>query len=369
MNKKNDLFLLTTLLTHDIGDQNIDFLNIVSIANRQYLTAALFWSLYKHGFFSKSRDKELHAYLYEIFQINAQRNRLIIEQIKEIVSLLNHEGIEPLLLKGSAALVENDFEHIGIRFLSDIDLMVNKEDIDRAYRLLQDAGYSEAKIANIRATYHHMPPVQKSDRPVIVELHKRVSGGHSKIEYIPFNSETSMRCTHSDFSGAWVLKPTYRLYHAFLHTEIDDKNYMLRRLDLRHLHDFCVLANKYADKIEWDKLDALVRSRKLQKHFNAYLYQAKVFFSLDTPLTVETKEVKKHLEGVLKSFEMEGSVRGEFYPLMQKLQVWYHPETLKDRYNYQSMWLYPYYLIIQIIDQLTRYVFCKGCLKEIISKW
>jgi len=370
--KKKDLYKFVDFLSHakfKYHEEDIDFLNLVEIANHEYLTSAFFHQLDKNDFFKTNSDEELSAYLYEIFTINTNRNIQIVEQLKEIVSILSSAGIEPLLLKGSASLVENDYEHIGIRFLSDIDFMVHPEQIEKAYTLLINAGYKKVDADFIvHDTYHHLWPIEKEGMPVMVELHRRVMGGNSGIEYIPFSAETSYKSNNPYFLNVWVLNPTFKLYHAFLHTELDDNNYKLKHLDLRHLYDFTVLTEKYYGKVEWDELDRLVRSLGLINNFQAYLYMAKVLFSLTTPLTVDNKKVRSDYKKILKSFELRGTVREDFYPLFPKLQRLYSKQKLKDIYHYKKNIYYPYYVLKHILHQLKTYVFCEGCFKKVMFK-
>jgi len=370
---KNDLYKFVNFLSHDKSinhEKNTDFLKLVEIANHEYLTSAFFYQLDKNDFFKTNSDEELFTYLYEIFTLNTNRNNQIVEQLKEIVSVLNSASIELLLLKGSASLVENDYEHIGIRFLSDIDLMVHPEQIEKAYELLINAGYKKVDADfTVHDTYHHLWPIEKEGMPVMVELHRRVMGGNSGIEYIPFSTETSYKSNNPYFLNVWVLNPTYKLYHAFLHTELDDNNYILKHLDLRHLYDFTILTNKYYDKIDWNELDRSVKSLGLANNFQAYLYMGKELFGLTTPLTVDNKKVRSDYEKVLKSFELRGTVRGGFYPLLPKLQKLYAKQRLKDIYHYDNNIYHKYYVLKHIMHQLKTYIFCEGCFKKILSMW
>lgn len=353
-----------------IHSDSIDWLSIVEIANQEFLTPVLCYQLNKNDFFVTNNDEKLFTYLNEIFTINTNRNIQIVEQLKDIVSILNSSDIEPLLLKGSASLVENDYEHIGIRFLSDIDLMVSSKELEKAYRLLIKSGYKKID-ANfiVLENHHHLWPLEKEGMPVMVELHRRVMGGNSGIEYIPFSTTTSLKSYNPYFSNTWVFNPTYKLYHAFFHTEVDDNNYMLKHLDLRHLYDFTVLTKKYLEEIDWDHLEQLVISRDIQNSFKVYLYMVKELFGLTTPLTVDNKRVRKDYNKVLKSFELQGTIRGDFYPLFPKLKKLYGNQKLKNTYHYHNDIYYIYYVLKHLIHQFKTYVFCNGCLKRIISKW
>jgi len=370
--KKEDLYLLTDCLSNEKSvsyEPNINFLNLVEIANHEFLTSAFFYQLNKNNFFKKNDDEELFLYLSEIFRLNTVRNTQILEQLKEIVALFNSANIECLLLKGCASLVENDYEHIGIRFLSDIDIMVHPEQIEEAYELLINAGYrkTDADIF-LPDSHHHLWPIAKDNMPVVVELHHRVMGGNSRMEHIPFSKETSYKSNNPEFLNTWILNPTYKLYHTFLHTEFNDNNYNLKRLDLRHVYDFTVLTKKYYDQVHWKQLNQLVKSLRLVNNFTAYLYICKKLFCLKTPLTVENKKVHSDYKKIITSFELRGTRRGNLYPLFPKLKGLYSKQRLKRIYHYKTDVYYPYYLLKHFIYQLKTYVFCKDCSKKFTSK-
>jgi len=349
--------------------KNIDYLKVVSIANTEFLTSALYYEMKKHKLFDTIEDEDLYDFLHEIFLLNTKRNKQILHQLEEIISILNFVNIEPLLLKGIASLVEKDYEHIGIRYLSDIDLMVHSEDIEKAYEVLMDAGYKKANVDMvIHESYHHLWPLEKDGMPVIVELHRRAMGGYSTFEYIPFSTNTSYRIDDADFSNTWVFNPTYKLYHTFFHSEVDDNNYKFKNLDLRHLYDFTVLVNKYYNKVDWAELDRLIRSLRLTNNFQSYLYMAKMFFCLTTPLTVDTKRVRNDYKKILKSFRLRDTIRSELYPLFPQLERRFSRKKMKEIYNYNNDLYYVFYVLKQVWYKLKTHLFCKGCLKYFIVR-
>ncbi len=367
----DDLMILTLLLTDKrLENKKIDYLKVVSIANTEFLTSALYYEMKKHKLFDTIEDEELHAFLHEIFVLNTKRNEQILHQLEEIVLILNSSSIEPLLLKGIASLVEKDYQHIGIRYLSDIDLMVHPEEIEKAYAALIDAGYKKADSPMFaHESYHHLWPLEKDGMPVILELHRRAMGGYSTLKSIPFSTNTSYKSDNVKFSNTWVFNPTHKLYHTFFHSEVDDDNYNFKNLDLRHLYDFAVLSKKYYNEVDWTELDRLIRLHGLENNFQSYLYMSKRLFGLTTPLTVDTKRVRSDYKKILKSFELQGTFRGRFYPLFPKLQIRFSRKRMQEIYHHNNDFYYIFYVLKQVGYKLKTYFFCKGCLKDFRAKW
>lgn len=77
------------------------------------------------------------------YSILAKNYPLQIE-LKKVISSLNEAQIPVIVLKG-AALLETVYKNIGWRpILSDVDLLVKKEDMLRVKSILQEAGYQKA---------------------------------------------------------------------------------------------------------------------------------------------------------------------------------------------------------------------------------
>jgi hypothetical protein len=101
----------------------------------------------------------------------AQKIRLLYNTLK-IIKLLLENNIQAITLKGFS-LAEDLYGDIAARPFADIDLLVKKQDIIKAGRLLLSIGYKEStpyweKIAI--GTFHNSPPFLSNKRP-IVDLH------------------------------------------------------------------------------------------------------------------------------------------------------------------------------------------------------
>lgn len=91
--------------------------------------------------------------------------------LQMILSLMESEGIRCLVLKG-AALSHTVYPEISLRPMRDIDLLLAKKDVYRAYDLLKKENYSESDEL-LPEGYHHLPPLFKDvdGLKVCIELH------------------------------------------------------------------------------------------------------------------------------------------------------------------------------------------------------
>ena len=76
-----------------------------------------------------------------IYYTNARRNAFIYEETKKVLGVLAAEKIKTITLKGFF-LAENIYQNIALRPMSDIDILIKKEDVTRAMQILNSLGYS-----------------------------------------------------------------------------------------------------------------------------------------------------------------------------------------------------------------------------------
>ena len=341
---------------------------IIRFANGEYLIPALCGELHDKNLFDLLEDEILKQYLQEMYALNTIRNKQLYTQLKEISELFEAQGIQALFLKGAAVLSEKDYRDIPRRFMLDLDIMVRPEQLNDAISALFSIGYKDAPSSEIPALHHHLPGLYKQDMPAQVEIHRRIIG--TAIEYIPFNMETCRHSLNPDFSYHYILQPTYRLYHAFLHTEIAELGYFNKTISLRHLYDFTVLATFYKNEIDWNLLETLIRRWKQNREFEAYLYMAKSLLAFSTPLTKEsrkgTKEFERRFRNMTEQITLWKRAR-DIFPAFFGL---YHYSRMVRLYGVNSFSSYVYVSIMHIRYQMQKYLFSpERLIKMIKALW
>ncbi len=161
-------------IKQEILSDTINWLGVVEIANTNFLTAALYYSLLDKDLLIVIDDKELLNYLEQIYTINLKRNQKIIEQSKEIADILSKKDIKPVFLKGTASLLQNDYKDVGMRFLSDIDLCIDEFSLHEASELLIDTGYIAGDEKSLSPNWMHLPAMYHEKWDMVIELHRYV---------------------------------------------------------------------------------------------------------------------------------------------------------------------------------------------------
>ncbi len=313
--KLESLFIISEIISphsdrekikQNILSDSIDWLSVVEIANTHFLTASLYYSLLDKDLLSFIEDEELLSYLEQIYIINLDRNQKIIEQSKEISDILLEKDIKPVFLKGAASLLQNDYEDAGMRFLSDIDFCVSESDYVTAREQLLSSGY----IPNIDAAgidvelHHHWWPMCHPKWDVVNELHRSILT-FPYSDYIDCGVDNCQdSAKHNNMA---VLLPTFRLMHAFLHSDIADRNYELKKIDLRQLYEISRIVDTYDSQIDWVYIEAFLKRHKMWDKFYCRLSLIDELFKVHASILIQNKKCKINLKILYMFFKYQNT--------------------------------------------------------------
>jgi hypothetical protein len=118
--------------------------------------------------------------LKQSYYRSLSRNMMLYDHFRNVINAISTEGIEVIALKG-IYLAEAVYNDIGLRQMTDIDLLVKKEDAEKCRNILMVIGYADTSLdvseRMKELVYHkHLPPLVKDG--VSVELHT-----HIHVEY------------------------------------------------------------------------------------------------------------------------------------------------------------------------------------------
>ena len=247
-------------LRADLGGSGINWEGVVELASRELVTPTLHQTLRDKGLLA-ALPGEVRDYLEVVHGLNAERNRRIADQMVEITAALNRAGVEPALLKGIAHLFAGLHGDPAARIIGDIDLLVSREQIDRAAAALEGIGYRAAGIEDMSYTeHHHRPPLMQTDAVALVELHTEplfpaFGGLMSAQDVIGAARPLAIAGQH-----AWLPSTTHQIVLNIAHTQLSDRHYWSGQVSLRALIDLVrLLAQSDAASVWPDVLDAFVR--------------------------------------------------------------------------------------------------------------
>jgi len=271
----------------------LEWQQVLRLANQHLLAPALYLSLRNNGLL-ESIDAKLSEFLHEVYEHNATRNEQLVKQMQEVAELLNHQGIQPVLLKGVGALVEDLFGDIGSRGMLDIDILVAEDEVHRAYESLIAAGFYST-YENQSEAPQHLPRLFQKNMPAGLELHDKLQ--HEMFAQTLSTSSViaqSRPCQPWGDQGAIVrlMCSEHQVIHNFLHSQVGHQNHDCFRLDLRQMFHFSALALKYKHDLDWMAVEAAMETSGHQHKYA--IYQASVA-SLFEDSQASTKNDSRYL--------------------------------------------------------------------------
>jgi len=192
------------------------------------------------------------------------RNMKRFGRLKEVLQAFSLEEIPVIALKG-AVLANLVYPHMGLRPMSDVDLLVHEEHLGKAEHLLHSLGCHENETNHSREWYrnhhHHLVPYVSRDGSLIIEVHRQLIPLEAPIT-IP-NHDLWKRSNVADIVGksCRVLSPEDLLIHLSLHLAVD--SYIGK---LRTLYDLKETIKHYEAEIDWDTLLKLAKEYKISKY-------------------------------------------------------------------------------------------------------
>ncbi len=217
-----------------------------SLANAHGVAALVYHNLEKYKLL-KFMPEEVAAFLRNALMMNLRRNEFHSEIIREVVTLLNREKIQLVLLKGMA-LELDVYGNEGIRQMSDVDILIERDQCIKARNILIANGFVSLPVKSIIHKLilgnlgKHLPSLKK--KGTYVEIHHELFG-NSKNELTRMLSEKSYEI---ELKSEKVFIPPPQIFFLYLvrHLWLHERN---NESQLRLYTDLVVLVEKYSDKI------------------------------------------------------------------------------------------------------------------------
>ena len=279
---KNKKFLLSDIPTSY-------YKNTEKLSDKYLMQSFIIDSL-KEENSQQSDAKILINKLHQKNKINVMKKLINVNQIEIISKTFLSENINHCFLKGSAIAYCLNSEYAKNRFSRDIDVLVEKKDIEKAYVLLKGLGYKyKDKLVADNAKFHnhrHHIPALVNEIGAIVEIHSRITKkehydicpltNHSLKNKIKFCSGDKEIHIYNKESMI-----VHLLYHAALHHRYNFgplfiydiqailKSNAINKSQLKHLLNACHLEQEFDSLISFlNSKDNDVYLKKLHEHIS-----------------------------------------------------------------------------------------------------
>jgi len=220
--------------------------HLASLSNEHGIAALTCHNLEKLGFLKLLPDKIVSA-LRNALMVSLGRNAFHAKTISEVLRILNEENIKTVFLKG-LALELSVYGNSGLRQMTDVDILLERNNCLRARKILISHGYRSLPVKSV---FHkliildagkHLPSLIKNGASV--EIHHELFGGRKNIlTKLLMESSTGISVKGQK---AYIPDPQlfflYLVKHLYMH-EMNNES------QLRLYTDLVVLLEKYQDQI------------------------------------------------------------------------------------------------------------------------
>ncbi len=223
-------------------------------AERHGLASLVYWHTRQGQF---SIPQPLFEQFKQAYLATLARNRIFYNELERVVSALTGRGIAVVLLKG-AVFARMLYEDIGLRPMSDLDILVRKTDIPQVVSLLKGNGYIEPVLHQselLKQDVTHDVHLRQSQPPYVdIEVHWLLVGGER------FRQKTDMDWFWQRIvpfegwsEGVYTLSPTAHLLYLCGHLGFQ---HGLGNIGLLWLVDIRRFLAKYEHVIDWEEFVA-----------------------------------------------------------------------------------------------------------------
>lgn len=292
---------------------------------------------------SKDIPENVKVQLKQAWLKTLSRSMVLIDHFKKIVLAFQTENIQVIALKG-IYLSEWLYQEIGLRQFSDIDLLVKKEDGEKALDTLRELGYkpSESGIIipesmKVFVAAAHFPPMLQNG--VSIEIHTRI---HNEFEdYETDINELWKNAVPVMIHGvqAMTLSDTYLLLHLCLHL---DKHFKAGKIQFTCLYDITNLLNQYSEDFDWDAFSDICKRFKATDHTYKYLILCNKYFGAklsDELISLYGPTLQKIDEDLLLKYLVSGGSQNVYsLSIVKKIG---RIKDWKDKIIYMQQMIFP----------------------------
>jgi len=232
--------------------------------------------------------KPITAKLQQSYYITLSRSTILYEHFKLLAGQFLANGIELIALKG-IYLSEWLYQDIGLRQMSDIDLLVKPEDGEKALDVLAGMGYqsngedesdSDVKYGEV---VHYTPLVLNG---VAIEVHIKLHQDNEKYRVLV--AKLWENATPVTVNNIKVL--TLNAYDLLIHTCIHlDKHFQQGHVQFTCFSDVTNLLEQNSDTFDWVELENTCKLYNCDKEVFKYILLVNKYMQATVPAAIISK--------------------------------------------------------------------------------
>lgn len=252
--------------------------DIVQLAQSHHLAPFLYTQLQHKGITPPTPFKQQ---LREEYLKNTTRNLRLFSAFRELSERLQTNQIEMIALKG-ILLADMIYPTLGERVIGDLDLLVPKKLIPKAFALAAEIGYEPITESHLEASVsqkHQAPPQQHKRSGTVLEWHWHIIKlADRQPDMLSHVWSRSQPVTVSG-KPAYMLSPEDQILHLAYHLTYHH-DFLF---GLRNLCDLTLFAAQYGDQIDWMAIGKRAGTWHLDRGIYVALQMAAIYLGAPVP--------------------------------------------------------------------------------------
>jgi hypothetical protein len=220
------------------------------------------------------KKKLREAYLFAL-----ARNIRLFQELSQVLKVFKNNKIPVVMLKG-IHVAKYVYSNIALRPMSDMDLLVRKDDLLKTSEKMLELHYHPKWVVNIEEQYHwhqHLPPFLKQNA-FPIEIHWTLEKPNSNFIFDVAELWERARSVTLDGTESLVLSHEDLLLHLCFHT-----SWHGFRFGLRSLCDISETIRQYQDEINWEQVKYSAFNGKMVKYIYISLLLARELLEAPVP--------------------------------------------------------------------------------------
>jgi len=262
-------------------DQRLSWQTMFHAANQLGVGPLLYYRLAALGLREYIPAEMARRRREELFS-NQARNMKLYADVKRVLTALTGEGIQVCVLKG-LALAEGVYDHIGLRTMGDVDILVRKKDLDKAACVIEELGFMSNETYREKAWYrdhhHHLVPYVSPDCSLTIEVHWHIIERTAFMDMPVDELWSHLKPVRIADVPCLALSPEHMLLHMALH--ISSPNRFLGQL--RGLCDVAQLLGRVGEEMDWLEVLRIAKLAEANKHLYCVLRLVRDVFGTSVP--------------------------------------------------------------------------------------
>jgi len=229
-----------------LAENITDWKYFSTLANSHGVSALIYNNLQKLDFLQYVPG-DIAESLHNALMVNISRNACNTEAMGRVLKLLNEKNIRVVLLKG-LALELSVYGNKGLRQMTDVDILLSREDCLKARKVLMDNGFSSLPLKSVfyKPVFmdlgKHLPTLSKDG--FSIELHHELFGAEKSL-LTKLLYDTGLE-TILNSEKTYLPEPQIFFLYLVKHLYLHERN---NESQLRLYADLVVLLEQYRDEI------------------------------------------------------------------------------------------------------------------------